>query len=351
MTKPKPWTLFSLTCWLSLAVLVGCQPHTLEPYQTERFDLVAAPAAAVGYPMEVAEGRFTTSDGKSFPVSPEFLEGEWALSHSTYVSGDGTAPAPDSLELRWFSYPEDKFYEGRFLLPQKRIYDLLKQGYWNVDKDRHETYDELTLCILPKGLVVVWLSGQNQVLVGRYQGQEIDFDFKQFNSGANRQRMIAQEQAKLPPAVQEQISSGTLSIQPWDSYLKTYPWKISFSQPLKLYRSATSYFNGEIANYAPTRDQAPLNEALLMASPKPAPKSMLLHVEAGYGRKRQLQVTAFDEAEILGAFQTLHAGSAASPLELHFETDERATKARLFLKSGPQQVELLKSAVEVSDAE
>ena len=106
----------------ALLALAAC--HPLEPYQTERFDLTAGPAAAEGYPMEIVEGRFITSDGKSIPLGAEFLEGDWGLSHSGVVGGDGTAPAPDSLEVRWFSYPEDKFYEGHFLLPQKTIYDL-----------------------------------------------------------------------------------------------------------------------------------------------------------------------------------------------------------------------------------
>jgi hypothetical protein len=78
---------------VGLLALTTCQP-SLEPYQTDRFDLSAAPAAAEGYPMEVVEGRFTTSDGKSFPVSGGFLEGDWGLSHVGYVSGDGTAPRP-----------------------------------------------------------------------------------------------------------------------------------------------------------------------------------------------------------------------------------------------------------------
>ena len=41
---------------LLLAALTAC--HPVEPYQTERFDFSAAPAAAEGYPMEVVEGSF-----------------------------------------------------------------------------------------------------------------------------------------------------------------------------------------------------------------------------------------------------------------------------------------------------
>jgi hypothetical protein len=336
-----------------LLALTTCQP-SLEPYQTDRFELSAAPAAAEGYPMEVVEGRFTTSDGGSFPVSGGFLEGDWGLSHVGYVSGDGTAPAPDSLEVRWFSYAEDKFYEGHFLLPQQRIHDLLKQGYWNNIDKKSETYDALTVCLLPKGVVVVWLSGRNQVLLGRYEGREILFDFKRFNEAANRPRMIQQEQAKLPPAVQQQIRTGTLSTAQWDAYLQKYPWKLAFSQPLKLYDYGITYLNAEKTSYPQTREVTTYTnytKILLEYSRKSVPRSFVLWVDAGYGRKRQIQVKPFNEAETLSAFQTLHAANPTLPLTLYVETDERVDKARLFLQNDRQRVELTKSPIALYDAE
>ena len=78
---------------------------------------------------------------------------------------------------------------------------------------------------------------------------------------------------------------------------------------------------------------------------------MLLRVDAGYGRKRQIQVRAFDETETLAAFQALHAASPTLPLTLYVETGARVDRARLFLKNDRQQVELLKSPVLLFDAE
>ena len=335
---------------LLLLAFSQCRP-AVEPYQTERFDLTAGPAAAEGYPMEIEEGRFTTSDGKSIPFAAEFLEGDWGLSHSGVVSGDGTAPAPDSLEVRWFSYTEDKFYQGRWPMPQKRIHTLLKEGYWNNNDNKHETYTDLTMCLLPKGVAVVWLTGRNQVLLGRYQGQEVAFDFQQFNPAANRARMIAQEQAKLPAAVQARIRAGTLGTQPWDAYLKTYPWRLQFSQPLTLYNYGIFYFNAEMTQYPLTQDTRLQTKNLLEPSAKPVPNSMLLFVEAGYGRKRQIQVKAFDEAETLAAFQALRAAHPAAPLTLSVETDERVRQARVFVQSEQQRIELRKSPAAVYDAD
>jgi hypothetical protein len=314
---------------------------------TERFELSAAPAAAEGYPMEVIDGEFSAVGGTGFPVAPGFLEGDWGLSHIGWGEGDPMQPVPDSLWVRWFSYPEDKFYEGHFLLPQQRLHTLLKQGYWNTDDKRHDTYHTLTLCLLPTGVVVVWLTGQNQVLVGRYQGHEIYYDFKRFNAGADRARMIAQERAKLPPAVQQQIKTHTLSTQRWDNYLKTYNWQVAFSQPVELAAYGVDYVDAESIAYPPSPDMAGYLKAALALRMQPVPSRLLLRLNAGYGRKRTLKVTFSDEAETLAAFQKLHAHSPSQPLTLYFDTDEQVSKVRVSLKNDSQQLELTKAKVEI----
>ena len=321
--------------------------HRLEPYQTEHFELTAGPAAAEGYPMEIEEGRFTTSDGKSIPFGAEFLEGDWGLSHSVVVSGDGTAPAPDSLEMRWFSYTEDKFFEGHWPMPQRRIHELLKQRFWVKERHRYEQFSDLTACLLPTGVVVVWLSGPNQVLIGRYQAREIDFDFKRFNSAANRPRMIRQEQAKLPPSVQAQIHGGTLSSHQWDEYLLTYPWKVELSQPLKCYDGGAAYFNEERDYYSTTTATPTQLPPLLAATPKPVPSYLQLVGTMRDGRERELDVRGFDEAQTLAAFRTLHAAHPAAPITLRVETDEDITQGRLLLQNAYQQIPLTCSTLEI----
>jgi hypothetical protein len=346
----RPYSLPALlTGGLASLALSQCQP-ALEPYQTERFELTAGPAAAEGYPMEIEEGRFTTSDGNSIPLGAEFVEGDWGLSHSTVVRGDGTAPAPDSLEVRWFSYAEDTFYEGHFRLPQQRIHDLLRQGYWNSNEQQHDTYSKLTMCLLPKGTVVVWLSGRNQVLLGRYQAREINVDFKRFNSAANRPRMIAQEQAKLPAAVRAQISSGTLSSRRWDDYLRTYRWRLALRPPLRLLDYALTYVNAETDNYPPTAALTrPRATALLATQPRPIPSNLLLDIGAGPGRKWELQVKELDEAETRAAFQTLQAQHPQAVITLYVNPAEDLRQVTLSLRAGGQVVALTKSKVQVFD--
>ena len=338
----------ALASGLGVAALAGYSfLQRLEPYQTERFELTAGPAAAEGYPMEIEEGRFRTSDGKSIPFGPEFLEGDWGLSHSVVVSGDGTAPAPDSLEMRWFSYTEDKFFEGRWPMPQRRIYDLLKQRYWVASRHQYEQYSDLTACLLPTGVVVVWLTGPNQVLIGRYQARAVNFDFKRFNPAANRPRMIQQEQAKLPPSVQAQIRGGQLSPRQWDEYLLTYPWKVELSQPLKFYDGGVAYFSTERDFYSTSPTTPTQLPPLLAATPKPVPSYLQLVGTLPDGRRRELRVHDFDEAQTLAAFRTLHAAHPGAPITLRLETDADITQGRLLLKNAYQEVPLTCSSLDI----
>ena len=358
--------VYLLTVLLSLA---ACAAHSPAPSMLnppsprppvaiqptpERFRLSAAPAAAEGYPMEVIDGYFLPAAGTGstgISIAPEFLEGDWGRSAIVWGVGNPMQPVPERFWVSWYSYTEDKFYEGHFLLPQQRLTELLRQGYWNVQDKQRQTYEELTVCLLPKGVVVLWLTGRNQVLIGRYEGHEIHYDFKRFNEAANRPRMVAQEQAKLPPAVQHEIKTHTLSTRRWDAYLKKYSWQLAFSQSVKLINQAVGYFSGEDINYPPTADLLPYVQAILAPSMRSIPQKMLLIVDAGYGRRRKIRVDAFDEAEMLAAFQTLHAARPDAPLTLLVETDERVTQAQFFLKNDQQQLPLPHTKLAVYDAD
>jgi hypothetical protein len=188
------------------------------------------------------------------------------------------------LRLTWFSYAEDKFYKGDFLLPQERIYQLLKQGSWDIEKNKHVTFTTLTVCVLPKGVVVVWLTGGNQVLIGRYQGQEFSAsaaEYKHYYGPADRALMVRNTQAELPAEVQAHIKAGTLSTKQWDEWLKTYPWKVEFAQPLTLYRYAAYYTSAERTRNPLTREGLDAYRAIVLEpSAKPLPTNLHFYGQA-----------------------------------------------------------------------
>jgi len=319
------------------------------PYQTETFHLSASPCAAQGYPMTIQVGAFVRSDERSFPVpSGHFLMGDWGASSIGWGVGDANQPAPASLEILYFSYTEDTFYEGRFELPQQRIHDLLRAGFWDTDDKRQVTYSELTVCVLPKGMVCVWLTGAgNVVLIGRFQGSVSDADFKRFYPKSDRAEMYRSEMAERPAAVQQQMKAGTINTQLWDDYLKTYDWQLAFSQPLTLTNYYITYLNAEVNNYPATPDLAPHLRELLTPQLRAAPRSLDLYVRDEAGHTHLLRTRAFDEAETMAAFQTLHQQSPTRPLSLRVETDKYVQKATFVLTDGQHAIPLTKTAVEI----
>ena len=357
-TNPRAKWLALLALLASAGVLPACAQRRagvafsrspMQPYQTETFHLSASPCAAKGYPMTIHFGAFVRSDGKTFVVpSGHFLEGSFGNSAIGWGVGDENQPAPDSLELIYFSYAEDQFYEGRFVLPQQKIHALLKQGFWNTRNNGADTYSELTVCVLPKGAVVVWLTGAGkQVLVGRFQASAANTDFRRFYRTGDRTQMIKQEQARMNPAVQAQIKAGTISTRQWDEYLKQYPWKVAFNQPLALYDYRVSYVSAEYTNYPDTPDMAPFLRTLLTDQPRPVPRDLWLYVRDEAGHRYLLRVKAFDEAETMAAFQALHKANPAAALTLRVETDKYVKAATLVLTDGVKTMPLSKTLVEV----
>jgi len=318
---------------------------------TERFELSASPGCADGYPATIDDAYFL-SPGGGFPVPyGHRLDSGWGGSAIGWSVGDPMQPAPDSLRIRWFSYTEDKFYEGHFLMPQERLYKLLKEGIWNTDSKQKETYNDLSLSVVPGGMVVVWLgvAGANRVLIGRYEAREIQYDYARHRPGVDRVASVREGRAAASPEAQRAIATRTLGPQKWDTWLKRYPWQLAFSQPLTLTDYSIGYLNAESISYPSTPDMVAYAQALLTPSPKPVPTDVNFFVAGAYGRKKLFKVRPFDEQETLSAFQTLAAAHPGQPLTLFIETNERLTEAKLSLRAGKQVIPLTKSQVQLFD--
>ena len=322
------------------------------PYQTEKFKLSAGPCTVAGYWVTLQGGYFRNSQGKGFPVpSGHTLRGSWGASGTSWLVGDAQQAVPERLKLLWFAYAEDKFYEGEFVLPQEKLYHLLKQGYWDTDKNKPGTYTEFTVCVVPKGGAFVWLTGGNQTLVGRYQAHEVfpsALDYQRYYGRADRASMVKDTQAELPAEVQAQIKAGTISAKQWDEYLTTYPWQVAFNVPFVLDRPhGIHYLNAEHTIYPLTRDLAAYAQTLLTPVPKPVPISCVVRGRAEHRAHYVVLVRAFDQAETQAAFQTLHQLSPTSPITLLFTLDKPYQKATMLLQNDRKQIPLTQSVVEV----
>lgn len=348
---------FFACCWLLAAGACGQPSNTnqnpaMSPSGADKFTLTAGPCAAEGHWVTIQGGSFIGPGGAPLPVpSGHTLEGSWGASGTVWSSGDDLHPAPEQLSLLWFSYAENKFYKGDFALPHAKIRALLKQGTWDLEKKKKVPYNEFTVCVLPKGGVVVWLTGGNQVLVGRFQGNEFSpsaADYARYYGAVDRAGMVEETRAEMPPEVQAQIKAGTISAKKWDDYLKTYPWQVAFNVPFTLSRYSWHGVNAERFSDPLTRDGlAAYRQFVLSPVAKSVPSQFLLYGQAEHGGNYLVQVEAFDETETKTAFETLHKLSPKSPITLLFTIDKPFQKATLTLKNEAKEIPLTKSIVKV----
>ena len=326
---------------LSLSnLLASCQ--TMEQHKEEKYAWDASPTAPKGYPVQVYKGSLSDGSGHATTIpNGHYLQDGWGTSLITWIADEDTKPLPQLLEITWFSFAENKFYTGAFELPQQQMVQLFREGYYN--KRKKETYDRFVIGLAPGGMVVVWLRGQNQVELARFQGTVTEADWDDFyyksvggNSygKADRTNDVREEQAKLTATVQQQIKQGTLSSKQWDNYRKRYNWAVVFEGGAKLADYSIRYWNGEL-------EKLPVDKQLLQDSkrPKPLPREMSLFPE---GDKKIRIDIVFEETELLQIFSKIKTNEAVT-LFVSYHGDG----AELKIRQGQQDITLHNCEVNV----
>ena len=337
---------------LSAVTLMLCSTAHAQMNQTKKFELAAGPCAATGYPMTIRFGAFTSSPGVGFPVpSGHHLNGKFGLSSRSWAVGDPMQRVPKRLELLYFSLLEDKFYYGEFALPSESIRSLLTQGFWDYDKKKQATFHKFTVCVLPKGAVVVWLTGVGkQVVVGRFQAKESNTDaqdFKQEFPTSDRAEMLKESLAEVSAEVRAEVATGRLSANRWDQYLMTYPWKIEASLSLAMSNYRVNFLSGAYTVYPASQDRAAHIEFLTTPIVKAVPEKISMAMTASSGKNFDLKVDLFDENQTQAAFQTLQRILPGAPITLWFEVDPAFKTATLTLLNTARKISLDKSTVRI----
>ncbi|WP_456315488.1 DUF2931 family protein [Pseudomonas shirazensis] len=341
----------------------------MDTYKTEKFEWDGDATAPEGYPMWIIYPHsFILSDGYEAVIPNDSrMEDGWEGSGRSWSVGESNKAMPDSLKIAWYSYTEDKFYKGNFKMPQEKIYQLFKDGYWiygvnwekadksdDYTKELHkETFSALTVGLAPKGMVVVWASGQNKIEIGRYQaeavpeGEEADKMWEQITYLKDRPLVIKQRMAGYTPDVREEVLNGKISSKKWDDYRLRYAWKIIFNQSLEIYDYHIYFFNSEKFGYRSTSDQASYNKIILENKSKAVPNAIDLSVKSPNGLKHLIRVDSFDEEEIIDSFKNLARISPNGDITMQINVDESFKEMNVVLKNDFKQIVLQKCKTKI----
>ena len=301
-----------------------------------KFEWDASNSAPLGCPIDLVSGDFFYPDGSLY-IPPATLHSGWGREVSAHVVGPDQKPLPDSMEVLFFSYLEDRFYHGRFALPRDSITRLFREGFPRTfGRSPHDTYTSLVAGVAPGGAVAVWASGserQVEVFFGQAQ-PATDLDWHkamQMPAKVDRHQFVAAtlaQEAEFDSLVRPMMAH--VPVGRWAAYRTRYRWRPVFEgmpRPTNLDRVV--FLNGE-------RDVLVLDPQGPNEVVRPVPGFLIVENT----RDDLSYRVTFDSEEIAAAFARLGAGEAAVELVFSRTLRNGAPALDVAVRRGTESVPL-----------
>ena len=274
---------FVTKIWLFLFLplqLASCQNHNSnnKDMNEPEYEWGISVNAPIGYPIHVYAGR----------VGPEYITSDlWCSTEepdwgSAYVNEENDPKElPKDIDIVWFSFIENCFYNLQASLDYEKIEKLFKEGFEQrirYGELHHTTYNGLVVGLAPGGTVVVWVGkGYSPITeVGRFQASRTyltetsDMDsHERLIFDKEYRKSIATASNIVPLEVQKANEGKPIPYNLWDRYAETqYRWYPTFEIPDgKMGDVFFQYWNGE-ANTIFYTDLEPTTERETILKPK-----------------------------------------------------------------------------------
>jgi hypothetical protein len=289
---------------LSIITLGACGAKTMTTNTT--FDWLPSEGGPNNYPMKVISGTFHYKDGGgAYVPSGALLYHMWGKYRSTHVSGPGLKPIPHKLSITFFSYTENKFYQGDFDLPYDEILTLFQQGYYSTKAQGVTRYDTIVAGISPGGGVAVWLNGLNrntQVFYGKAKEVELNWEVMEIEDEVRDDYVKEIVEESIPAEDYKKLVTEGVPLERWDNYQHRYHWQLNLlteNRAPKLVEEI-SYVNGEVDYFF-----YPLSEDIAKQT-RAVPKFLYYSWKTPEGKPLDLHYT-FDVDEITAVFKDFEA--------------------------------------------
>lgn len=301
------------------------------------------------YPAQIISGNFYLVDSSviNIPKGHTLMSG-WGKTGATHVVGEDFKAIPNTFDIKWVSYLEEKFYGGTFTLPQDKIESLFNQGYINILGEK-TTYSNIVLGLAPGGTIVVWLYGDTTVEIARFKANQISVTKEEFipNAALTVDQFVKKIKARrISEDIKGAIDTENIPFGLWDSYRTKYNWKPIFLQKnkAKFTKIYLDYTNGE--NLYTVASNPKLKEFSLKALPKNLKMYWEDQDENVYGSK-----ILFNETEVKKAFNTLdNNASEEKKIELILEIDKYNGDIVVSLKSESNTIKLDKTEIKIFES-
>lgn len=311
--------------------------------------------APIGYPIHVYAGKV----GRQYIMSDLWCSTEEPDWGSAYVNeGNDPKELPKDIDIVWFSFIENCFYNLQAPLDYEKIEKLFKEGFERrirYGELRHTTYDGLVVGLAPGGTVVVWVGkGYSPITeVGRFQASQIyltetsDMDsHERLIFDKEYRKSIATAPNIVPLEVQKANEGKLIPYNLWDHYAETqYRWYPTFEIPDgKMGDVFFQYWNGE-ANTIFYTDLEPTTERETILKPKvcqepigklPLYKEISINYKAADGIKYSATIT-FDWEQSAEAYKKVfgeHPQEVTAQLYFRLNRNNTHVTTRLIGSNG-----------------
>ncbi|WP_160139862.1 DUF2931 family protein [Chryseobacterium sp. c4a] len=359
---------------LGLLLIIGLLVNSCEKMKNmnNKYEWLTLTTADMGYPMIIRNGSFYNEKGEEIAGIPAdmVLESQWWSGDSgVVIAGEQYRSVPFGMKIRWFSYAEDKFYEGDFKLDYEKLSKLFKEG---LNCKESSNYKYFKVSIAPGGQVFLYLLGGNSLLVGSYQAKEYIVDdylgeMRITREGATRQTYVDNKIKEMPLQTQQEISEKRINTQIWKDINLHYPWKYTFkvadfnnSFDLKKQKMGVDYINGEDAWCISDVDY------LTQFSPKAIPLEIDGKFETSAGRKFTIRIYPGNvngqepkmqpyeirrgrEQELVKLFKDFYTKIGNKDFEIHLKLSPDFKTGKVYLKKDNVEQEIPNVQVDIFD--
>jgi hypothetical protein len=283
----------------------------------DKFDWLPSECAHKQYPMRLIQGDLLLKDGSSLYVpSKAIINNGWGEIGSTHVVGSTMKSLPVKLKATWFSFAENKFFTGEFILPYDLVLDQFKKGITSPLTGKNTSYNRIIVGFGPEGAVSVWIAVHRVILeVAEYKGREITVPWEAVTSAEMpKEEYIAGVLGRrLPSQKLDELKEHGVPPGISARYSAQYPWNISVSGQknkilwLKTLNGESEYFDFSSPSIARSR--------------RALPQKVEVDWENHIGRKYEAFMN-FDESEVTAAFRKLSEKNGDHPMQLKLEISD-----------------------------
>ena len=316
--------------------LLSCTSQKKDDLKIKWQPSVGAPEL---YPSSVYSGCFLSGNKFCGLPTEGFNNNGWGETGLTMGTGHFV---PDTLDITWFSYVENKFFHGTFQLPSDTMRALFKKGLV-LENGFFLTYDMLVVNTYPEGGLALWMmiSGGHKVEIGHYKGTEIDLKFSALfpNIDESKRDSLINKwlNADAKGAIENYNVNG-LSPGLYQSYRPRYPWTVEL-QPCEQRTTREiriKFYNGE--------REVMWGKWLVnnFFKDKAVPKYIMINwVESDNGRWGA--DINFDEQETFEAYHQMYKNNPNVPTKLVLVPDYDSKTMKVYLRSDSLEYELRKT--------